>query len=314
MKMCLLLLFIGQLFLSGCDTQDIDYAMGTVERDRIKLSSPASEQIVDIKVHEGLVVHQGDILLQLDTVRANALVSQRNAELAQVSAALSLLNAGTRVEQLNAAKAALDATRSDSKEALHQYQRIIKLYKNHAVGTADMDVAKAKRNSTKAKQNLAHAQWLELKNGARQQDLSQARARVDAAKSALLWQQKTAEDLTIKAPVDGIIDSLPWYKGDRVITGTELMSVLAIAKPYARVYLPASALMKVKVGDPIDVFADGINTPIKGRVRNIRSQPAYTPFYALNERDRARLMYLTDIDLLQAESLPTGLAVEVHIP
>ena len=80
------------------------------------------------------------------------------------------------------------------------------------------------------------------------------------------------------------------------------------------VYLPASALTKIKAGDAIEVFADGIEAPIQGRVRNIRSQPAYTPFYALNERDRARLMYLTDIDLIDADKLPTGLAVEVRLP
>nr|MCH1932138.1 hemolysin D [Shewanella shenzhenensis] len=48
--------------------------------------------------------------------------------------------------------------------------------------------------------------------------------------------------------------------------------------------------------------------------RHIRSQPAFTPFYALNERDRARLMYLTDIDLPSDLNLPAGVAVEVHLP
>ncbi|MGJ8581642.1 MAG: hemolysin D, partial [Psychromonas sp.] len=81
-----------------------------------------------------------------------------------------------------------------------------------------------------------------------------------------------------------------------------------------RVYLPASALTKIKAGGAIKVYADGIKKPVEGKVRNIRSQPAYSPFYALNERDRSRLMYLTDIDLVNESDLPTGLAVEVHLP
>ncbi|WP_417697876.1 HlyD family secretion protein [Psychromonas sp.] len=309
-----LLLLITSFFLTGCGTQDVNNAMGTVERDRIKLSAPASEKIVYINVHEGEIVHIGDVLIQLDASRANAMLSERRAELAQVISVLDALNKGTRIEQLNAAKAVLEETEADSQEAERQYKRISKLFKDKAVGIAEMDVAKTQRNTSKAKKQQAYEQWLELKNGARQEDLDQAEARVRAAKAALLWQQKAVDELTITSPVDGIVDSLPWNEGDFANAGAELANVLANAKPFARVYLPASALTKIKAGGAIKVYADGIKKPVEGKVRNIRSQPAYSPFYALNERDRSRLMYLTDIDLVNESDLPTGLAVEVHLP
>jgi HlyD family secretion protein len=300
--------------LTACQTEDNSHAMGNIERDRISLSAPAAEQIVLIKVHEGQKVNQGDTLLQLDSRSADALIAQREAELAQANAALSVLTAGTRPEQLSAALAALKATQAASKEAQLKYQRFAELYKSKVIGKADFDTARANRDSTKAKAQQAHDQWLELKNGAREEDIAQSNAKVQAAQAALLWQEKAREDLIIKAPIEGIIDTLPWHEGDRVTAGTQLMSLLSIGQPYARVYLPANALTKIKTGDTINVFADGIESPIQGRVRNIRSQPAYTPFYALNERDRARLMYLTDIDLINANNLPTGLAVEVRLP
>ncbi|WP_413692121.1 HlyD family secretion protein [Psychromonas sp. KJ10-2] len=309
-----LLLLITSFFLTGCGTQDVNYAMGTVERDRIKLSAPASEKIVYINVHEGEIAHIGDVLIQLDASRANAMLSERRAELAQVISVLDALNKGTRIEQLNAAKAVLEETEADSQEAERQYKRISKLFKDKAVGIAEMDVAKTQRNTSKAKKQQAYEQWLELKNGARQEDLDQAEARVRAAKAALLWQQKAVDELTITSPVDGIVDSLPWNEGDFANAGAELVNVLANAKPFARVYLPASALTKIKAGGAIKVYVDGIKKPVEGKVRNIRSQPAYSPFYALNERDRSRLMYLTDIDLVNESDLPTGLAVEVHLP
>ncbi|MDE8601803.1 HlyD family efflux transporter periplasmic adaptor subunit [Marinomonas sp. RSW2] len=205
---------------------------------------------------------------------------------------------------------ASEATQAASNEAELKYQRFTTLYKSKVVGKADFDTAKANRDSTKAKAQQTYDQWLELKNGAREEDIAQSNAKVQAAQAALLWQEKAREDLTIKAPVDGTIDTLPWHVGDRVAFG----SLLSAQRPYALVYLPASVLTKIKTGDAVNVFADGIEAPIQGRVSNIRSQPAYTPFYALNERDRARLMYLTDIDLLQADNLPTGLAVEIRLP
>lgn len=300
--------------LTACQTEDSSYAMGNIERDRISLSAPAAEQIVSINVREGQKVYKGDILLQLDPRSADALIAQREAELAQANAALSVLTAGTRPEQLSAALAALKASQAASKEAQLKYQRFAKLYKSKVVGKADFDAARANRDSTKAKAQQAHDQWLELKNGAREEDIAQSSAKVQAAQAALLWQEKAREDLTIKAPLNSTVDTLPWHEGDRVTAGTQLMSLLSIDQPYARIYLPASALTRIKTDDIITVFADGIKHPIQGRVRNIRSQPAYTPFYALNERDRARLMYLTDIDLIDANKLPTGLAVEVRLP
>ena len=309
-------LFITSLLISltACQTEESTYAMGNIERDRIILSAPASEQISLVRVSEGQRVSKGDALLQLDTRSADALIAQREAELNQAKAALSVLTAGTRPEQLSASLAALEATQAASKEAELKYQRIEQLYKSKVVGKADYDAAKATRDSSKAKAQQAYDQWLELKNGAREEDIAQASAKVQAAQAALSWQTKAREDLTIKAPLDGTIDTLPWHVGDRVTAGTQLISLLSSGHPYARVYLPASALTKVKAGDAIDVYADDINSPIQGRVRNIRSQPAYTPFYALNERDRARLMHLTDIDLIDADKLPTGLAVEVRLP
>ncbi|WP_012068594.1 HlyD family efflux transporter periplasmic adaptor subunit [Marinomonas sp.] len=315
MKTCHIVLSTLLLaLLTACQSESTSYAMGNIERDRITLSAPTAEQIVLVKVSEGQQVSQGDILLQLDTRSADALIAQREAELAQANAALSELTAGTRPEQLSASLAALEATQAASKEAELKYQRIEKLYKSKVVGKADFDAAKASRDSNKAKAQQAHDQWLELKNGAREEDIAQSNAKVQAAQAALEWQTKAREDLTITAPIDGTIDTLPWHEGDRVTAGTQLISLLSSGHPYARVYLPASALTKIKTGDAIEVFADGIESPIQGRVRNIRSQPAYTPFYALNERDRARLMYLTDIDLINANQLPTGLAVEVRLP
>lgn len=300
--------------LSACQSDSGSRAMGTVERDRIRLSATASEQITFVNVHDGQTVQKGELLLQLDTRSANALVSQRKAELAQATAALSELTAGTRPEQLSAALAALEASQADSKETELKYQRSAKLYKSNVIGTADLDAAKAKRDSSHAQAKQAYDQWLELKNGARKEDIEQASARVKAAQAALVWQEEARKDLAIKAPINGIIDTIPWHVGDRVSSGTQLVSLISASQPYARVYLPATARTKIHIGDAVSVFADGIKTPLQGRVRNIRSQPAYTPFYALNERDRARLMYLTDIDLEHADQLPTGLAVEVHLP
>ncbi len=82
--------------------------------------------------------------------------------------------------------------------------------------------------------------------------------------------------------------------------------MLAGDKPYARVYIPEPWRAKLRIGDVYQVHVDGIEDPIPGRLRWIATDPAFTPYYALNSSDRARLVYLAEFDLEDGDDLPTG--------
>lgn len=302
------------LALTACQSETEHSAMGTLERERFLLLSPATESLQTLFVKEGQRVDAGDVLLTLDDATSNTLLMQRTAEREQAQQSLNSLLAGTRPEQLKATQAAIHATQANYQEAVLKHQRAAELYQKKALSKADLDAAKAYRDATAAKVEESQAHWLEQKNGALPETIALAQAKVNAADAALNRQQIAHEQLTLRAPVSGTIDTLPWHVGERVTTGTQLLSLLANTAPYARVYLPATAHASVHVGDSVKVWVDGMDIPFDGRIRHIRSQPAYTPFYALNERDRARLMYLTDIELQDADDLPTGLAVEVRLP
>ncbi|WP_345855696.1 HlyD family secretion protein [Shewanella algae] len=309
-----LILTATLLLLQACGDSGESRAMGTLERDRIQLSAPVAEQIADIHVAEGDKVEAGQLLLQLDSRSAAARVAQRRAELAEAGARLDELQQGARVEERRAARAAIEAATAAATEARLRYQRTRELFTAKVVGQAELDAAIAERDHTKALVEQANEQWLQLENGTRSEQLAQAEARVAAAAAALKAEEKALDDLSLRAPLASEVDILPWKRGDRVAQGTQLVALLALDKPYARVYLPQTAISKLSRGDKLEVWVDRVEQPLKGTVRNIRSQPAFTPFYALNERDRARLMYLTDIDVEGAESLPSGLALEVRLP
>ncbi|BCV40408.1 MULTISPECIES: HlyD family secretion protein [Shewanella] len=309
-----LILTATLLLLQACGDNGESRAMGTLERDRIQLSAPVAEQIADIHVAEGDKVEAGQLLLQLDSRSAAARVAQRRAELAEAGARLDELQQGARVEERRAARAAIEAATAAATEARLRYQRTRELFVAKVVGQAELDAAIAERDHTKALVEQANEQWLQLENGTRSEQLAQAEARVAAAAAALKAEEKALDDLSLRAPLASEVNILPWKRGDRVAQGTQLVALLALDKPYARVYLPQTAISKLSRGDKLEVWVDGVEQPLKGTVRNIRSQPAFTPFYALNERDRARLMYLTDIDVEGAESLPSGLALEVRLP
>jgi HlyD family secretion protein len=102
-----------------------------------------------------------------------------------------------------------------------------------------------------------------------------------------------------------------WHVGERVTMGSTVAVLLADAAPYARVYVPEPWRAHLHVGDRKPVSVDGIAQPLTGTLRWISSEAAFTPYFALNATDRARLVYLAEFDLEGGEALPTGVPAQV---
>ncbi len=63
------------------------------------------------------------------------------------------------------------------------------------------------------------------------------------------------------------------------------------------------------------MHVDGLDKPINGKLRWIAHEPVFTPYYALNQQERSRLMYLAEVQLPDsAGSLPNGIPAQVVLP
>ena len=59
---------------------------------------------------------------------------------------------------------------------------------------------------------------------------------------------------------------------------------------------------------------DGLADAVQGRVRWVSSDAAFTPYFALTERDRGRLSYLAKVDVAEdMPRFPDGVPVEVEL-
>jgi HlyD family secretion protein len=112
----------------------------------------------------------------------------------------------------------------------------------------------------------------------------------------------------VHAPRAGHIDSLPYKLGDQPAVGAPLAVLLVGDVPYARIYVPEPLRADLRIGDEVTVSLDGSDRNYRGKVRSLRSEPTFTPYYALNGKDAARLSYLAEIVLgADAVGLPAGL-------
>lgn len=301
--------------LAGCG-QSTPTALGTLEWDRITVPAPAAEVIATLEVREGQRVKAGAVLMQLDPARGDAQFAVAQADTARAQAQLEELKLGPRQEQIAQAQAQLAALRAQSAEATAYYRRVQPLARQRLIAAAELDRARAAAGNAAASVRAAEQAWLERVHGSRAQDIAQGQAAADAAQAQQVVQGVNLQKLQLRAPRDGVIDALPYRQGDQAPIGAPLAVLLVGERPYARVYLPQPLRLQVKVGQPAQIQLEGGGTTVlKGHVRAIRSEPSFTPYYALTGDDVERLSYLAEIEVDAAsdmQTLPAGLPVQVR--
>jgi HlyD family secretion protein len=303
---------VAVLVMAGC-AETPPQALGTLEYDRVALPAPAAERIVAIDVREGQEVATGAKLLTLERTRTQAQTRAAEAEAQRQRDALAELEAGTRSEEIAQARANLAAVQAQARDAAAYYARLQPLGSRQLVAASDVDRARAATGNAAAQVRAAQAVLEQLERGARVEQIAQARAAVEGAQAQVVAQQATLDKLDVVAPRAGRIDSLPYRLGDQAPVGAPLAILLVGDAPYARIYVPEPLRASVKVGDRVQVHVDGRDAVLSGRVRMIRSEPSFTPYYALIGEDAARLSYLAEISLgKDAAQLPAGLPVRVE--
>lgn len=301
--------------LAGCG-QSTPTALGTLEWDRITVPAPAAEVIATLEVREGQRVKAGAVLMQLDPARGDAQFAVAQADTARAQAQLEELKLGPRREQIAQAQAQLAALRAQSAEATAYYRRVQPLARQRLIAAAELDRARAAAGNAAASVRAAEQAWLERVHGSRAQDIAQGQAAADAAQAQQVVQGVNLQKLQLRAPRDGVIDALPYRQGDQAPIGAPLAVLLVGERPYARVYLPQPLRLQIKVGQPAQIQLEGGGTTVlKGHVRAIRSEPSFTPYYALTGDDVERLSYLAEIEVDEGsdmQTLPAGLPVQVR--
>ncbi|HDM8057332.1 TPA: HlyD family efflux transporter periplasmic adaptor subunit [Vibrio harveyi] len=313
MKRIILGTFVITL-LTACSKDDGQQALGTLERDRVTFTATSSEIIRALPIKEGSRVTEGEVLVQLDTKNQEAILARAVAEQTKADAYLLKLTNGERPEDIAAAQARVARAEAQLTEAQKNYQRKAELVRKKLISQSEKDTALAARDSARAELDSSQEEFSKLTAGSRPEDIEQAKAELMAAKADVALQQQKLAELTITATRDGLLDNLPFNLGERVPVNGIVAVIQASRVPYARVYVPATYRVNFIPGKAVQVHVDGVEKPLEGTVRWVATEPSFTPYFALTEKERSRLMYLAEVDLQDsAESLPSGIPAQVDL-
>lgn len=305
---------IALALVTACD-RATPPLLGSLEWDRISVLAEVSEPVTQWHVAEGDRVRAGTLLLELDQRRMQARVAQARAELARQQAILSERSNGARPEAIDAARGRLASARASMRDAQLALERIGGLRQRKLVSVADLDRATAARDQARANVRTAEANLRELTRGTRIEQIEQAAAAVDAAETQLQALRLSEARLQVRAPRDGVVDALPFQPGDQVRLGASLADLLVGDAPYARVFVPASQRAGIAPGQAMQVAIEGVQQPFAATVRQISSEPSFTPYFALTGDDASRMVYRAELQLSgeRLDQLPAGLPVRAWI-
>lgn len=301
---------------AGCrGNTNTPVVVGNLERERVELVAEAFEPIVEIGAREGEHVTAGQPIVRLDDSRMRAEAAQAEAARDQAQARLAELVRGPRPERIVESRAQLAAAESALAEAKRDLARTEDLATNNIESRQQLDLHRARAEQASAQRDAARAALETMLNGTTAEELEQAGAALAQSEAALAVARLRLERMVVRAPRDGYLDALPFHVGERPPAGAAVAVMLAAGSPYARVFVPETVRARVLPGTPATVEVDGIEHRFAARVRSVASDPAFTPYYALTERDRGHLAYEAKVDLTEpaADTLPSGVPVRVTL-
>jgi HlyD family secretion protein len=306
---------IGAFAVSACDRNEEAPLVGTLERDRIEIIAEEAEPILSLEVREGDHVEMGQVLVRQETEVAGARVGQATAQAQEARHKLTELVRGARKEDIAEARARVAMAKAAEDRDERELARAEELVKQRLISQSQLDQARAARNGSVASAREAGAALAALLNGTRVEQVDQARAALAAAESAKRELEITDSRLILRATRAGVVDALPYKAGERPPRGSPVVVLLADTPAFARVYVPEPRRAVIKPRVQAQIFVDGVEQPLAGFVRWVASDAAFTPYFALTQRDRSRLAFLAEVEVTdpRVRELPAGVPVEVRI-
>jgi len=296
-------------------------APGRVEptRDAVALAFEAGGRIAEITVDEGDTVTAGQIVARLDDRLAKARVAAAQASVAAANASYLLVKHGARKEDLDAAKAEVEAARTQADHRAAEQVRSEKLGAVGAVASSSVDADSAAARVAAATANAVAARYQALAKGSRTEQILAASAQLDAAKAELAAAEVALDQTVLRAPRAGVVLRRFGEVGSLVTTVNPqtIITVADLAQLEIRAEIDEADIAAIQVGEAAYATADafaGRQFPVKiERVTRELGRKTVRDDDPRARIDTRVLEVIARFDGAPAGELPLGLRMYVHV-
>lgn len=306
------------LIITACSSNNNENQLelsGTIETVSVTVSSKTAGQIVKLNASEGEYVLIGDTLLVIDHENYELQKSQAEAALEAAEANYNLLINGARKEDLSNAEETLFQIKQNYETVYADFQRFKNLYEKKAITKKQFDEISAKYEITKSQLRQAEEKLRKLKNFARPEELSAAKAKVNQAEAALNLIKKTISDCFVTAPTAGVVTNQLVEIGEMVVPQSSLFKISNLSNAEIYVYVQETDLGKLNLGDKAEIKIDTYPDKIyEGKITYISQEAEFTPKTIQTKDERTKLVFAVKVEAANNNfELKPGLPADVKI-
>jgi HlyD family secretion protein len=334
---------------------------GNIELSEVNIAFKTAGRLVERTVGEGDRVTAGQVIARLDRdqllaqrnreaaaleaaqaqlaqagtavewSRANLAgeLEQRNAEVRSSEARLQELKNGSRPEEKEQARAAVEAARAELERAQKDWDRAQVLFKNDDISASQYDqfrmrfesaaaffkqaqererlvLAGPRREEIEAAEGQAQRAHAALKTTAanaletrrREQEFAARRADIERLKASVALIDTQIADTVAATPVEGVVLVKAADVGEVLAPGSTVVTVGDIDRPWLRGYINETDLGRVKIGSKARLTTDSYPGKVyNGRLTFISSEAEFTPKQIQTQQERVKLVYRVKIEV-----------------
>ena len=276
------------------------FLSGSIEARDVEVGSLVGGRISAVQVEEGARVRKGDPLVTFETHLGALQIKEQRARVEEMRAQLARVTAGPRSEETARARA-------EAENAERERRRLKALSDEGVIGRQQYDDA-----ATRAR--VAQESYRQLQRGSRTEDLAAARAALDREEQRLAFLLRQSEEAVVRAPADGVVESLDLRPGDLVAPNQPVARVLEPGQLWVRVWVPEPSLGHVRVGQPVAITVDSFpGREFPGKVVEIRQQGEYTPRNVQTLKQRMDQVFGVKVAVDPTPELKPGMAALVRL-
>ncbi|RPJ85945.1 MAG: HlyD family efflux transporter periplasmic adaptor subunit, partial [Acidobacteria bacterium] len=334
---------------------------GNIEMTEVKIAFRIPGRIEELSLREGDTVKAGTVVARLDTAQLDSQkqrveaarassearldqvntsidyqaetvegqIEQRRAEVRNAQAMLNELLAGSRKQDIEQARAAMDRARTEYQIAERDWRRAETLFKDEDISASAHDQAKSRFDAAAAGLRQAEERLSLVQEGPRAETIEAARAQLGRAQAGLrlaeaarLEVKRTRQERDARladidqvqaelgvvnaqlndsiavAPTDGVVLVKSAEQGEVVAAGSTVLALGDLDHPWLRGYVSETDLGRIKLGMPVKVTTDSFPRKVyEGKISFIASEAEFTPKQIQTPEERVKLVYRIKVDV-----------------
>ncbi len=150
----------------------------------------------------------------------------------------------------------------------------------------------------------AQAALDELEAGSTEEEIAMAEAQVHQVEAAVRLIDAQIAQLTLTAPMDGIVTSRSSQAGETATAGLPLLTIANLDEVTLVIYIPETRVGQVQPGHEVEVQVDSFPERVfEGVVVNIAGEAEFTPRNVQTQEERVNLVFAVKVRIPNADGV-----------